>query len=99
MRVPFKSKKGAALWAHPLLKILRTIPSPHECRFDHEEDLNLPLYENAVSLIRANLEAISDGKRARLVIIGTLTDVQRDGINAHRSKSNPLLQPIVNEGV
>ena len=59
----------------------------------------LPLYENAVELIRLNLEAISAKTRAKPVLIGTLTNVQRDAINAHRMHSNPQFQPIVSEVV
>lgn len=59
----------------------------------------MPLYENAVDLIRTNLETIRRGACAQPVIIGTLTDQQRDAINAHRIRSNISLQPIVSEVV
>jgi hypothetical protein len=59
----------------------------------------LAAYTNAVHLIRTNLETIQSGGRARAVAIGTLTDVQRDAINAHRLGHNPNLQPIVSEVV
>ena len=59
----------------------------------------MPLFENAVSLIRTNLESIQNGHRARPVVIGTLTDVQRDAINLHRLTNNSSLQPIVHEVV
>jgi hypothetical protein len=48
-------------------------------------------------LIRANLEDVQRGKRARLVVIGTLTKEQLDGIN--RQREGPNHPPIVAEVV
>ncbi len=54
----------------------------------------MPLYQHAVSLIRANLEQISNGRKAKPVAIGTLTESQLGAINQSRqSRAIPL--PIV----
>ena len=53
----------------------------------------MPLYSNAVKLIRANLEAIANGKQVRAVAIGFLTQKQLDGINSERASRK--LPPIV----
>jgi hypothetical protein len=57
----------------------------------------MPLYPKAVSLIRANLEAIRDGLKVKPVAIGRLTDDQTDAINRHRLAHNAALPPIVAE--
>jgi hypothetical protein len=54
----------------------------------------MPLYPNAIEIIRANLEQIAEGKRVRAVVIGTLTERQLGAINLSRtSRVNPL--PVV----
>ena len=57
----------------------------------------MPLYPDALRLIRINFQAVAQGQRVRPVVIGVLTDAQRDAINNHRVTHNPDLQPIVNE--
>ena len=54
----------------------------------------MPLYENAVALIRANLETIQSGRKARAVAIGRLTQAQLDSINEHRWEHNEELPAI-----
>ncbi len=54
----------------------------------------MPLYPNAVALVRANLETISKGYKVRAIAIGTLTERQLGAINQSRQgRSNPL--PVV----
>jgi hypothetical protein len=48
-------------------------------------------------LIRANLRAFQEGKRARETIIGTLTDAQLAAINERRAAHSKPLAPIVAE--
>lgn len=57
----------------------------------------MPLYANALQLIRANLELLKAGERPKFVSIGYLTDAQHQGINAIREKEGkPLLDgPLV----
>jgi hydroxymethylpyrimidine/phosphomethylpyrimidine kinase len=57
----------------------------------------MPLFPKAVSLIRANLEAIRDGLKVKPVSIGMLTDDQTDAINRHRLAQNAALPLIVAE--
>jgi len=59
----------------------------------------MPLYENAVASIRANLEVIRNGRKARAVAIGTLTEAQLEAINRHRLAQNASLPLIVAEVV
>jgi hypothetical protein len=59
----------------------------------------MPLYENAVALIRANLEIIQSGRKAKAVAIGTLTDIQLAAVNQHRLAHNASLPLIVSEVV
>jgi hypothetical protein len=59
----------------------------------------MPLYENAAAQIRANLETIQSGRKARAVAIGTLTGVQLEAINQHRLAHNASLPLIVAEVV
>jgi len=59
----------------------------------------MPLYHHAAALIRANLETIQSGRKARAVAIGTLTAAQLDAINRHRLKHNASLPLIVAEVV
>jgi len=54
----------------------------------------MPLDENAVALIRANLETIQSGRKARAVTIGRLTQAQLDSINEHRWEHNDALPAI-----
>src|ERR1017187_3013025 len=58
---------------------------------------SMPLSNGAHALIRTNLEEIQEGKKARLVAVGTLTDLQLDAINRQRAAHNYL--PIVAEVV
>ena len=48
----------------------------------------MPLYADGRALIRANLETLKNGKRARLVPIGRLTDAQLVSINDERIRCN-----------
>ncbi len=48
----------------------------------------MPLSQDALRDIRFNLEEISDGKRARLVTIGRVTDKQLAALNKERKKRN-----------
>jgi hypothetical protein len=51
----------------------------------------MPLYANAVDLIRANFEQISQGRKVKAIPIGTLTERQLGAINQSRqSRLNPL---------
>jgi hypothetical protein len=56
----------------------------------------MPLYEGACDAIRANLETIALGRKARLIIIGCLTDAQLAAVNALRSTGGyPHIEPEV----
>jgi type IV secretory pathway VirJ component len=57
----------------------------------------MPLYANALDLIRANLELVKAGEKPRVVSIGYLTETQHQAINAIRTKEGkPLLaEPMV----
>jgi hypothetical protein len=57
----------------------------------------MPLSFGAHALIRANLEDLQNGKKVRLVVVGTLTAEQLDGIN--RQRQSPNHPPIVAEVV
>lgn len=57
----------------------------------------MPLFPNAISLIRANLVAIERGERVRLAVIGTLTDEQLATINRTRAAHSTPLPPITAE--
>jgi len=53
----------------------------------------MPLFANASALIRANLEEISQGRRARIVAVGTFTADQFKDINDGRAALGlPLLE-------
>jgi urease gamma subunit len=53
----------------------------------------MPLYDNALYLIRANLEEIKRGGRVRAVVIGRLTDAQHEAVNEHRAAAGlPALE-------
>ena len=54
----------------------------------------MPLYENALALIRANLEALQRNERARHVTIGTLSIAQITLINERRFARLKPLPPI-----
>ena len=54
----------------------------------------MPLYPNAIALIREQLRKLSKGERASLIAIGTLSDEQRDSINRMReARRNHLGDP------
>jgi hypothetical protein len=55
----------------------------------------MPLFENALGAIRANLEALDRKEKVKLVSIGTLTDSQLAAINRYRN--NHGLPPISGE--
>jgi hypothetical protein len=57
----------------------------------------MPLHEHAAHLIRANLKAFQNGKRARQVVIGTLTDAQLAAINEARANYRNPQPPITAE--
>jgi hypothetical protein len=66
----------------------------------------MPLFSEALSLIRANLEELKEGNRVRLVAVGTLTDVQLGAINQERAAASarwtseaPRYPPMVAEVV
>ncbi|HWR54679.1 MAG TPA: hypothetical protein VN428_26460 [Bryobacteraceae bacterium] len=44
----------------------------------------MPLFDDARTLIRANLEALQRGNRVSLVVVGKLTDAQLEAINRER---------------
>src|SRR5450830_852671 len=53
----------------------------------------MPLYTNAIYLVRANLVQIHEGGRASLIVIGELTQTQFADIHVEQTKySQPLLQ-------
>lgn len=55
----------------------------------------MPLYPDAKARMRANLQAIKEGRKVRNVSIGTLTDAQRQAINEQRLLDD--LPPIAAE--
>jgi len=57
----------------------------------------MPLYRNAVDLIRANLGQIAMGNKPQGVVIGCLTDRQLVEINQARAAHHPPLPPVVGE--
>lgn len=57
----------------------------------------MPLYLNAIDLIRANLLCIQGGNKAKAVAIGTLTEQQLQVINAERQSRTPALPPVIQE--
>jgi hypothetical protein len=57
----------------------------------------MPLYPQAIELIRANLEQISKGYKVKPVVIGALTTEQMNAINQHRKNQNANLEPLVAE--
>jgi hypothetical protein len=57
----------------------------------------MPLYANAIGLIRTNLEQISKGYKVKPVAIGALTAAQVSAINQHRLAQNPNLLPVESE--
>lgn len=53
----------------------------------------MPLYDNAIDTIRANLEQLQNGKRPRFQAIGKLTDDQLETINQKQiEKGFPVVQ-------
>jgi hypothetical protein len=66
----------------------------------------MPVFSDALSLIRANLEELRKGNRVRLVAVGTLTEAQLDAINQERAAASarwtsesPRYPPMVAEVV
>jgi hypothetical protein len=59
--------------------------------------VSMPLFENAIGAIRANLEALARKEKVKLVSIGTLTDSQVTAINGYRIEHG--LPAISNEVV
>jgi hypothetical protein len=57
----------------------------------------MPLYRNAVDLIRANFEEISKGIKPRGVAIGSLTNRQLEEVNRARAAHIPPLPPVIGE--
>jgi hypothetical protein len=57
----------------------------------------MPLYRNAIDLIRANFEEISKGIKPHGVSIGSLTDRQLEEINRARAAHVPPLPPVIGE--
>lgn len=55
----------------------------------------MPLLENALDAIRANLEALGRGEKVKLAIVGMLTDSQLATINRYRNRRG--LPPISGE--
>ena len=57
----------------------------------------MPLYNDGLYLIRANLEEIQRGGRVRAVAIGRLTDAQYEALNQHRAAAGlpPLEDPEI----
>jgi hypothetical protein len=57
----------------------------------------MPLNPDAEQLIRTNIAAIKRGLRPRWVVVGYLTDLQLNAINAHRKSRNfePIDKDIV----
>jgi hypothetical protein len=55
----------------------------------------MPLFENALDAIRANLEAVGRKERVKLISIGALTESQLAGINRYRNDHG--LPPISGE--
>ena len=57
----------------------------------------MPLNANSTSLIRANLQLIASGERAKVVSIGTLTEQQHHAVNGHRKQEGlpPLENPEI----
>lgn len=53
----------------------------------------MPLYDNALEIIRTNLEQLQNGERPRFVAIGKLTDEQLTTINQKQiEKGLPVVQ-------
>jgi hypothetical protein len=46
----------------------------------------MPLFDNAINIMRAHLEQLEAGKKASLEAIGTLTEDQLEAINQYRTK-------------
>ncbi len=57
----------------------------------------MPLYPNALDLIRVNLELLKAGGRPKVISIGYLTETQHQAINVIRTREEkPLLvEPVV----
>jgi len=60
--------------------------------YHYEKEEFMPLNPNAIELVRANLQLLSEGGRPRFVSIGYLTEAQHQAINALRlAEGKPLL--------
>lgn len=57
----------------------------------------MPLYANAIEIIRANLNEISKGNKVKPIAIGALTKQQLNAINKHRQEHNLNLEPMIAE--
>jgi hypothetical protein len=57
----------------------------------------MPLYENAIDLMRSNFERIAQGRKPQGVVIGTLTTVQLNAVNQSRTSHRPPLPPVTGE--
>jgi hypothetical protein len=57
----------------------------------------MPLYDNGLDLVRANLEAIARGEKVRILAIGALTGAQLAAINASRATLPYPADPIIAE--
>jgi len=57
----------------------------------------MPLYQNAVDLIRANFGEVAQGNKPKGVAIGILTDKQLKSINQVRTDRVPPLPPVIGE--
>jgi hypothetical protein len=57
----------------------------------------MPLYQNAIDLIRANFKEIGSGNKPKGVAIGELTNEQLENINMVRAAQVPPLPPMVAE--
>ena len=57
----------------------------------------MPLFDNAIDLIRRQLEDIQKGNRVRAIVIGTLTPAQLGTINAerHREGQPPIIDEVL----
>lgn len=53
----------------------------------------MPLYENAIDIIKSNLEQLQNGERPKFVAIGKLTNEQLESINKKQvEKGLPIVQ-------
>lgn len=57
----------------------------------------MPLYDNAIYLIEANLRELENGGKVRPVAVGCLTDAQLSIINQERASRSPPMPEIIGE--